>query len=566
MNENGLLLRFVRELPLMRRLFPLSFVLILCAATLPQIFLWYVGRYVECGMLQVCMAEAAGIPLSVALGGLALLAAAAMLARVASWMVFELTGMHATKELHARMVQGLARVRTTYFDEHVSGQILNRMVGDFGMLLGAGIYRLSDFLNTVGEVIAIGVLVLIANPWPAAILVPFAFAVIRFQERVGVMRGRLREVASAARGTLVHRITDLVEGGRVFRAFGKEGALFRRLGHAYADQLNSDLLLGQLQAWGRFWVKVAAGLYGFAAIGFLGYQTQRGSVTIALAAVILSALFSLEGTLSFLSLAVMNLGETLGSARRVFEFVDLPPEAATERSDGAVAAPSVHIPVELSAGRPGTLRFEAFRMSYRPGLPETLHGIDLEIPAGARVGIVGRTGSGKTSLCQALFRMVYVTGGAIFVNGHSIHSFAIDAWRRLFAVVPQQPYLFKGTVGSNIDRNGVLTATQIEAALRIVGLSIGANGQMSEGGSNLSLGERQLVCLARALAHRCPYVIMDEPTSAIDNATDARIQAILRQDLREATVITIAHRLETLQGYDLIVELADGRIGSMRKG
>jgi ABC-type multidrug transport system fused ATPase/permease subunit len=261
----------------------------------------------------------------------------------------------------------------------------------------------------------------------------------------------------------------------------------------------------------------------------------------------------------------------LGSARRVFTLVDLPAEVDCERAGrrpaaaaaAAAAATAAPVPGELTAGKAQPLRFVDFSMSYRPGGREALHGVELTLPPGRRVGLVGRTGSGKSSLIQALLRMVHVTRGDILVGERSIYELDLEQWRALFAIVPQSPHLFAGTVRGNLDRLGLFGDDLLRLALGRVGLSFEPEMTIAPGGANLSLGERQLLCMARALLVQRPFLILDEPTSAMDNLTDARVQAALREVSRDVTVLTIAHRLETIASYDLIVEMSDGRVASV---
>jgi len=156
--------------------------------------------------------------------------------------------------------------------------------------------------------------------------------------------------------------------------------------------------------------------------------------------------------------------------------------------------------------------------------------------------------------------MVYVHGGDIRVGQTSLFDLPIEQARALFAVVPQDPYLFEGTIRSNLDRVGEYTDEELRTALRKAQLSLDLEMSLLEGGSNLSVGQRQLLCLARVIVTKRPFVIMDEPTSAVDTITDAAIQAVLATALADRTIITIAHRLETLARMDRIVELEDGVI------
>jgi ABC-type multidrug transport system fused ATPase/permease subunit len=199
-------------------------------------------------------------------------------------------------------------------------------------------------------------------------------------------------------------------------------------------------------------------------------------------------------------------------------------------------------------------------MSYRPHTPVILKELSVTIRNGSKVGLVGRTGAGKSSFVQSLFRMVHVHGGDIRFGEASLLQMPIDQARALVAVVPQDPYLFEGTIRSNIDRLSECSNEVLQEALRKVQLSVDLDKAVLEGGSNLSLGERQLLCLARVIISKRPIVVMDEPTSGVDTITDAIIQSVLRTALHDRTIITIAHRLETLARMDRIIELHDGAI------
>jgi ABC-type multidrug transport system fused ATPase/permease subunit len=204
-------------------------------------------------------------------------------------------------------------------------------------------------------------------------------------------------------------------------------------------------------------------------------------------------------------------------------------------------------------------------MSYRPDLPLILDRLSLTVPVGRKVGIVGRTGAGKSSLMQSLFRMVYHQGGDIRIGGQSIFGLDIHCVRRQFGVVPQDPYLFSGTVRFNL--LGDLTDVaddRLESILATVGLDVDLDATVLEGGKDYSVGERQLLCIARLILLDKQYILMDEPTSSLDRKTDEKIQRLMRTVLADKTVITIAHRLESLVHYDLILEMASGRL--LRQG
>jgi ABC-type multidrug transport system fused ATPase/permease subunit len=254
----------------------------------------------------------------------------------------------------------------------------------------------------------------------------------------------------------------------------------------------------------------------------------------------------------WLTWSVGQLFESAGHAKRVFEYIDLPSEETEEGK-----APT-RGDTPLSHGE--DLVFSHYTMSYRANTPVILQDLNLRVTRGSKVGLVGRTGAGKTSLVQALFRMVYVRGGDITVGGRSLFELPLEDARELFAIVPQDPYLFEGTVRSNLDRYNEWTEEQLLRVLDLAQLPLPLTLEILEGGSNLSLGERQLLCLARVILTKRPFIIMDEPTSGVDTITDAIMQNVLRTQLADRTIITIAHRLDTLTRMDRIIELRGGSI------
>jgi ABC-type multidrug transport system fused ATPase/permease subunit len=189
-----------------------------------------------------------------------------------------------------------------------------------------------------------------------------------------------------------------------------------------------------------------------------------------------------------------------------------------------------------------------------------LNALNVNIPLGSKTALIGRTGSGKTSVIQSLLRMVYVREGDIRIDNHSIFDMDVRELRKLFGVVPQSPYLFAGTIRTNLDRIGTLSAGTLERAMEAVQLNFPLDHAISEGGQNLSVGERQLVCLARVIAAGRSIILMDEPTSGLDRETDARIGMVLENALKGKTVITIAHRMQSLQRYDRIIEMQAGQV------
>ena len=227
----------------------------------------------------------------------------------------------------------------------------------------------------------------------------------------------------------------------------------------------------------------------------------------------------------------------------------------------------------LESGWPvGHVRFNHVSMRYNPGSPLVLDRICADIPAGTTLGVVGRTGSGKSSLLLTLFRLVDIEGaGSITIDGVDIRSLSLQGLRDSLSIIPQSPTLFAGTLLYNLDSSGRATpesawssleAASTELARQFRDSESGLETMISEGGKNLSLGQRQLICLARALVKRSNILVLDEATSSVDTKTDSQVQeTIFREFVQKGvTVITVAHRLDTVLGYDKILVLDGGKM------
>lgn len=229
----------------------------------------------------------------------------------------------------------------------------------------------------------------------------------------------------------------------------------------------------------------------------------------------------------------------------------------------------------------GQLEIEGLVVGYDPELPPVLKGLSFKVTKNQRVGVVGRTGAGKSSLTLALFRFLEAREGTIRIDGIDISKIGLHDLRSRLAIIPQDPVLFSGTVRSNLDPFNDHTDTDLYDAMERVQLvhsSINESGtatptlsdtnvnifkslssRISEGGFNLSQGQRQLLCLARAIVSRPKIMILDEATSAVDMATDFLIQRSIREEFKDSTLIVIAHRLSTIADFDKILVMSDGK-------
>ncbi|KAI7932977.1 hypothetical protein MJO28_017890, partial [Puccinia striiformis f. sp. tritici] len=223
----------------------------------------------------------------------------------------------------------------------------------------------------------------------------------------------------------------------------------------------------------------------------------------------------------------------------------------------------------------GSIQFDSIVMSYRPGLPHVLKGLSIDVAAGEKIGVVGRTGAGKSSLMLALFRTVELESGSIRIDGLNIKEIGLDRLRRSISIIPQDAVLFEGTIRTNLDPFDEYDDQSLWDALSRSGLNqkndapegntqrYGLDSVIEDEGVNLSVGERNLVSLARALVKNSKIIVLDEATASVDFETDARIQDTIRDEFGDKTLLCIAHRLRTVINYDRIVVMDGGRAVEM---
>lgn len=278
-----------------------------------------------------------------------------------------------------------------------------------------------------------------------------------------------------------------------------------------------------------------------------------------------------------------NLELQMNAVERITEYSDL----KTESQDGA--DPPAAWPSE------GRLEVNDLVVSYAPDLPPVLKGVTFRVERSERIGVVGRTGAGKSSLTLALFRFLEAAEGSIHIDGLDISKIKLHSLRSRLAIIPQDPVLFSGTVRSNLDAFDEHSDSELRDALIRVHLVTESelstphnepsgsneesettaaaqsenqninpfkslNSPVSEGGLNLSQGQRQLLCLARAIVSRPKIVVLDEATSAVDMATDSLIQRSIREEFGDSTLLVIAHRLSTISDFDKILVMDDGKV------
>lgn len=541
--------RLFNDLELFKKVLPLTLVVVIAASIIPSFYRWYSGALAN-GESQFTLT------------GLVAVTLGAILLRIAAWALFEVTGMWSSNQIHHRMVEAMAKTRTTFFDENPSSRLINRLVRDFDEVRSTSIIFAGDLVNASIEILSVAGIAAFANPLLALLIFPLVVIISYIQKQRSLMLEYSRGLSAIATGKVIGRKTDLIDGREIFLLYGKSSELLKRMALSFRDYVRANALHSQIETWASFWVRITTEVFVFFVLLGTAFALHQHQISPTLAGVIISSLFGLSGSIGWFDFASSMVARGTPHLQRVYEFVDLPKEETEERKSDEetlkMRSPSTAVPVALDLCR--DLVFENYTMSYRKDTPVILNNLSLSIKRGEKIALIGRTGSGKTSVVQSLLRMVYVHSGDLKLGDQSLLDFDLLEVRRIFGVVPQSPYLFTGTIRSSLDRLGIVTDDRLRKCLDTVELPYSLDHVVSEGGLNLSVGERQLICLARVLASGRQIILMDEPTSGLDPKTDAQITRVLRVALVDKTLITIAHRQESLHHYDRLIEMKDGKI------
>ena len=465
-------------------------------------------------------------------------------------------GQRALTDIRADLFRHLHRLSMSYYDTHIVGVVVSRVINDvetISDLLTQGLIQLLGDLLMLAGIIAV---MLSLNPRLALLtfaVVPIMALLTRFFSR------QARLAYRRTRSTVAAVVGDLAEdiaGMRVIQAFAREDASRARFAKVNDENRSANIMAMTLS----FVFQPAADYLGTLAMAivlwFGALAVARGELTVGVLVAFLAYVARFFQPIQELSQLQTTLQSAMAGGEQVVEL--LATEPRIEDRPGAPDLPAV-------AGR---VTFEDVSFAYNPAGPPVLRKVNLNIEPGQTVALVGPTGAGKTSIASLVMRFYDVTAGAIRVDGIDIRDVAQRSLRRQTGMVTQDSLLFAGTVADNI-RFGRPQATQaeVESAARlsnahefIILMGQGYNTRVLEGGANISLGQRQLICIARAVLADPRILILDEATAHVDTLTEVLIQEALERLFAGRTSIVIAHRLSTIQDADLILVVDHGQI------
>ncbi|NXC75168.1 MRP7 protein, partial [Anhinga anhinga] len=467
--------------------------------------------------------------------------------------------IRAATVIHNRLLQRILKATVTFFDTTPTGRILNRFSSDLYCVDDSLPFILNIFLANMYGLLGMVVIITYGLPWIGLVLLPLAalyFSIQRYYRRTSRELKRLYSVTLSPIYTHFSETLSGLSSIRAMRAtqrFELENQLRLEQNQRclYASNTAMQWLDIRLQMIGVAVVTAIAG------IAIIQHQKQLGNP--GLVGLALSYALSVTNLLSGLISSFTATETMMVSVERTEEYTtDIPMESQEKLVQVAADWPSQ-----------GLVEFQQVVLAYRVGLPNALDGVNFTVYPGEKVGIVGRTGSGKSTLFLALFRMLELKSGRILLDGVDSQLVGLEELRSRLAIIPQDPFLFSGSIRENLDPQGKRTDAELHEVLEQCHLQDavtqmgGLDSELGERGRSLSVGQRQLVCLARALLTQAKVLCIDEATASVDQKTDQLLQQTIRQRFADKTVLTIAHRLNTILDSDRVLVMQAGRVAEL---
>ncbi|KAK6354470.1 hypothetical protein TWF730_008870 [Orbilia blumenaviensis] len=513
-------------------------------------------------------------------------------------LILTTAGTEASKNLMKKAMKRVLRAPMSFFDTTPLGRIVNRFSKDVDVMDNNLTDAMRMYFFTLAATTCTFVMIIVYFPWFAIALVPLGTF---FFWAAGFYRASAREVKrheAVLRSDVFARFGEALNGTATIRAYGLQEQ-FKTAVNDAINQMNSAYFITFAN---QRWLSMRIDLVSISLVltTTILVVVTRHSTNPSTSGLVLSYILAIYGIIQFMVRQLAEVENAMNSTERIHYYGTQLPEEAPLRTS---ITPAPTWPEK------GEIIFENVKMRYREGLPLALHGLDLHVKGGERIGVVGRTGAGKSSIMSTLFRLVELAEGKITIDGVDISKIGLQDLRSKLSIIPQDPTLFQGTVRSNLDPFEESTDLELWDALRQSYLvlpedqrvdastSSSSTDQLSaipavdesdisptqqqqqqqqqqqkkkeritldtpviEEGLNFSLGQRQLMALARALVRGSRIIICDEATSSVDEETDRKIQKTMAEGFGASTVLCIAHRLRTIIKYDRVVVLDQGRI------
>lgn len=474
------------------------------------------------------------------------------------WCVY---GLRGGMVIHDNMARCIMKAPMLFFERTPVGRIMNRFSNDVNKVDASIPRSFEAFTACALSTIITLVIVIYAIPQSAIILLAMAFAYQYYQKYYVAVQREMKRLVSVSRSPIYAHLQESLNGAQTIGAY-KQQNRFRANHDANIDfNLKSLYMLRSVNRWLSVRLQLMGSLIIWTASSLLIYKASTSSkVTAGLVGFVMSYTLLVTSNLRLIIRYAAEVESNIVSVERCMEYATLKKEENDE--DDFEDPPSLW----PSQGR---ITFKDYSTKYAENLDYVLKNVSFEVRPGEKVGVVGRTGAGKSSLIAAIFRIIPAYSGNITIDGISNAYMRLFDLRHNLSIIPQDSHMFEGTVRKNLDPIGSYSDERLWHVLELSGLKEtiqkiqdgkGLDSLVNEGGLNFSGGQRQLICLGRALLNPSKILVLDEATAAVDVQTDKIIQKTIRDEFRSKTIITIAHRLDTVMDSDRILTLDHGEV------
>ncbi|KAF5860528.1 hypothetical protein ETB97_001428 [Aspergillus alliaceus] len=482
------------------------------------------------------------------LGYVIIACTACVVGSLRSYVVFG-ASLQAARELFHQTIHALLRAPLQWVESVPTGNLLNLFASDFYLIDSRLGFDLIGLFSAAMDCVGVIMGAVMVCPTLTVIAAVLLCSVIWYTKRYVITVCEIKQLEATSRGTVSEHFNMSSQGLSTIHAFCRTKDYTSRMHEKIDQQATTSWYLYLLNRWLTFRINALGTIFSLFTLFFV---VTSPSMTGSLAGFALVFTNHLCHALVMLSRTYATAEMDFSAVERVMEYIEVP----TENSGGADAPDGW--PTE------GKLSVTNLTVAYAPELSPVLYDISFDVEPGQRIAVVGRTGAGKSSLALAMFRCLEASEGAIWIDGIDISTINLHHLRRRLAMIPQNPVLFKGTVRSNLDPFFEHSDESLIQALKRVSWESpeALHASVSDGGSNLSCGERQILCLARAMLSGPAVLVMDEATSAVDHGTDQLIQRSIRSEMggKAPTLLVIAHRLQTIADFDRVLVLDQGRV------
>ncbi|XP_078665040.1 ATP-binding cassette sub-family C member 8-like [Branchiostoma floridae x Branchiostoma belcheri] len=489
--------------------------------------------------------------------GYASLSGGVILMTLIGALLFLSVGYRAAKNLHQAMLDNIVRAPMRFFDTTPLGRIINRFSSDTQTIDQKLQSSVMSVVSTTLQCLAAVVVNAVVTPWfliPALPVIGFYFFM---QKYFRASSRELQRLESISKSPVLASFTEVLGGLSTVRSYKEQGRFSQQFHQNLDSTARTFMWLNTANRWLGVRLDLIGSVIVFAAALSSLLAAVLGNLAPGLVGLSLTYALSVSGYLNWLVRSLADVEMKMNSLERVKHYTDVQIEP---QEDTTVALP----PNWPSRGE---VRVSGLSTRYDTDLDPVLMDVSVVFKGGEKVGICGRTGSGKSSLTLSLFRMIDNFSGEIYIDDVDISKISLQTLRSKLSIIPQDPVLFAGTIRFNLDPLESRSDQELWDALAAAQLKVvvsdlpeGLDSLVSEGGENFSVGQRQLFCLARAFLRKTKILIMDEATASLDLETDSVLQSAVTTAFADRTVITIAHRLSTILDYDHILVLKDGRV------